>query len=86
MYAGSGSQTTQALAVSGDSVTWSTSWSWSGGENSVKSYANLGIHTGLGVALKDVSSIPVDWSWERTGNAKSSNVSSGHASRHVAER
>ncbi|ORY57683.1 concanavalin A-like lectin/glucanase domain-containing protein, partial [Leucosporidium creatinivorum] len=71
MYSGSGSQTAVASSVSGDSVAWETTWSWSGGENSVKSYSNVGLTSGLGVALSEISSIPTTWDWKVSGGASS---------------
>jgi xyloglucan-specific endo-beta-1,4-glucanase len=36
----SGSQCTTVTSDSGNSLVWSTSWSWEGASNQVKSYAN----------------------------------------------
>ncbi|EAW12022.1 glycoside hydrolase family 12 protein [Aspergillus clavatus NRRL 1] len=64
---GSGSQCTYVDGISGSGAAWHTTWSWSGGKNSVKSYPNSG------VALKkklvsELTSIPtaVKWSYDNT--------------------
>ncbi|KAK4698527.1 hypothetical protein P7C70_g7747, partial [Phenoliferia sp. Uapishka_3] len=66
MYAGSGSQTTEATSLSEDFVGWETTYSWADASSSVKSYANIGLETGLGVALSSIDSIPTTWKWSYT--------------------
>ncbi|KAM0746304.1 concanavalin A-like lectin/glucanase [Meredithblackwellia eburnea MCA 4105] len=63
MYSGSGSQTTQATSLSGNVIGWETTYSWANNPTSVKSYANVGLETGLGVTLASIGSIPTSWSW-----------------------
>ncbi|CAE6456686.1 unnamed protein product [Rhizoctonia solani] len=60
---GTGSQSTQATAVNGKKVAWKTTYTWSGGQYNVKSYANVGLNTGLGKQLSAISSIPTGWYW-----------------------
>lgn len=64
---GSGSQCTYVDWVSGSSVAWHTSWTWSGGSSSVKSYANsqLSFRKQL---VSGIHSIPttVDWRYDNT--------------------
>lgn len=64
---GSGSQCTYFDGVSGDGVAWHTTWNWSGGENSVKSYPNSGVQLEKKF-VSDISSIPTTakWSYDNT--------------------
>ncbi|KAI0025297.1 family 12 glycosyl hydrolase [Xylariomycetidae sp. FL0641] len=65
--ADSGSQCTTFNGLSGDSIAWSTAWSWSGGEYNVKSYANVVLNSDA-KQLSAISSIPSTWSWSNTGS------------------
>lgn len=60
--ADSGSQCTTFDSLSGSTVAWSTSWSWSGGSSSVKSYANVAIED-IGKQISSVSSLSTTWDW-----------------------
>ncbi|KAG8747760.1 hypothetical protein FRC10_011889 [Ceratobasidium sp. 414] len=62
----SGSQTTQATSVNGKKVAWKTTYTWAGGPYNVKSYANLGLNTGLNKKLSAITSIPTNWYWTYT--------------------
>ncbi|KAL2062840.1 hypothetical protein VTL71DRAFT_5912 [Oculimacula yallundae] len=70
----SGSQTTifNSLSAAG-SVAWSTSWSWAGGPNQVKSYSNVALEK-VNKKLSEVSSIQSTWSWSYTGTDMVSDV------------
>ncbi|KAI0388824.1 family 12 glycosyl hydrolase [Xylariaceae sp. FL0594] len=73
---GSGSQCTtlNGLSSSGNgAISWSTSWSWSGGPYSVKSYANAVVKT-TAKKISAISSIPSTWKWSYTGNNIIANV------------
>ncbi|KAG5978276.1 hypothetical protein E4U55_006307 [Claviceps digitariae] len=64
--ASSGQQCTEFSPAAGNSVAWSTSWSWQGGPGSVKSYSNIGLaHVNRNLA--SVRSIPSRWSWSYSG-------------------
>lgn len=65
--AGSGSQCTKVNSISGSGVSWSTTWTWSGGSSSVKSYANSG-RAFTKKLVSQVGSIPtsVRWSYDNT--------------------
>ncbi|KXN85830.1 Endoglucanase-1 [Leucoagaricus sp. SymC.cos] len=63
MSAGSGSENSTLISASGDSVSWSTNWNWSGGENSVKSYPNVVHNSAKGVQLQSIGSAPTTWNW-----------------------
>ncbi|KAB5588573.1 Xyloglucan-specific endo-beta-1,4-glucanase A [Ceratobasidium theobromae] len=62
----SGSQSTQATSVNGKKVAWKTTYTWAGGPYNVKSYANLGLNSGLGKQLSAISSITTGWYWTYT--------------------
>ncbi|CEJ57726.1 Putative Endo-1,4-beta-D-glucanase [Penicillium brasilianum] len=65
--AGSGSQCTKVNSISSSGVSWSTTWTWSGGSSSVKSYANSGLSFNKKL-VSQVGSIPtsVQWSYDNT--------------------
>ncbi|KAI0431372.1 family 12 glycosyl hydrolase [Xylaria sp. FL1042] len=65
--AGTGSQCTTVNGLSGNSVAWSTSWSWSGGNYNVKSFANVVVQT-TAKQVSAISSIPTTWSYSYTGS------------------
>ena len=58
---GSGSQCTTYTSLRSSTLKWSTSWSWSGGSSSVKSYANARIT--VNKALSAISKIASTWDW-----------------------
>nr|AFD53250.1 endo-1,4-beta-D-glucanase [Aspergillus aculeatus]AJS10817.1 endoglucanase V [Rhizopus reflexus] len=66
--AGSGSQCTTVKSASSAGTSWSTKWNWSGGENSVKSYANSGLSFNKKL-VSQISRIPTaaQWSYDNTG-------------------
>ncbi|KAF9480880.1 glycoside hydrolase family 12 protein [Pholiota conissans] len=59
----SGSQSSQATAANGNSVSWRTTYAWSGAPTQVKSYANLDLRSGIGKTLASIQSIPTSWQW-----------------------
>ncbi|KAM3066056.1 hypothetical protein ACMFMG_010605 [Clarireedia jacksonii] len=65
--ANSGSQCSTVNSLSGETVSWSTSWSWTGGSSDVKSYANVAL-TKTGVQISHISAIPGIWKWSYTGS------------------
>ncbi|PYH44324.1 putative endoglucanase [Aspergillus saccharolyticus JOP 1030-1] len=71
---GTGSQCTGVDSASGDTIAWHTSWSWSGGSSSVKSYANAAL-TFTPQTLKSISSIPTSWKWSYSGSSIVADVS-----------
>ncbi|GAP83653.1 putative glycosyl hydrolase family 12 [Rosellinia necatrix] len=70
---GSGSQCTTVNSLSGNNVAWSTSWSWSGGQYNVKSYANAVVQTAA-KQISAISSIPTTWKYSYTGSNMVANV------------
>ncbi|KAL0261785.1 hypothetical protein SLS55_003217 [Diplodia seriata] len=66
--ADSGSQCTGVDSLSGDSLAWHTSWTWTGGAGQVKSYANVVLTDVEQVQLSTISSIPSTWKWSYDGS------------------
>ncbi|EJF57890.1 concanavalin A-like lectin/glucanase [Dichomitus squalens LYAD-421 SS1] len=60
---GTGSQTTTLNSAGGSSVSWSTSYTWAGSPNNVKSYPNVYHNTAKGMQLQDIVSAPTSWQW-----------------------
>ena len=59
----SGSQCTTFNSVSSTlSFSWSTSWTWAGGQGQVKSYSNVALEN-VNKALSAIKTIPSTWSW-----------------------
>lgn len=60
---------------SGDSVGWTTNWTWSGGEG-VKSYTNINARNNLNLQLSAISSIKSSWTFtqETSGSPLTVNV------------
>lgn len=61
---GSGSQCAQIDSISGNSLAWSTTWSWANNEDDVKSYANAELTNWNCKELSNYKSIPSKWNWE----------------------
>ncbi|TLD11759.1 hypothetical protein PspLS_11699 [Pyricularia sp. CBS 133598] len=82
---GTGSQCLTVDGVSNGLLSWSTTWSWSGGQYNVKSYPNAVI-SAPAARLSAISSIPTRWQWRQelihgpgairsyTGNSMVANV------------
>lgn len=58
----SGSQCTDIVSLSGNTLTWYTSWSWEGISYDVKSFANAE-YVITPKQLSSISSIPTTWKW-----------------------
>lgn len=71
---GTGSQCSQINGLSGNTVKWSTSWSWSGNSNQVKSYANI-VTKVTSTKLSGISSLPTVWDWSYSGSSIVADVS-----------
>ncbi|KAJ5569400.1 endoglucanase-1 [Penicillium hetheringtonii] len=65
---GTGSQCSYVNSVSGSGISWYTTWTWSGGENNVKSYPNSGLVNLNKQHVSQITSIPssVKWSYDNT--------------------
>jgi xyloglucan-specific endo-beta-1,4-glucanase len=75
---GESSATSGSQCLSLDStspVAWTSTWSWSGGQYSVKSYANAVYNGYSPLKLSAIGSIPTAWSWSYTGSDLVADVS-----------
>ncbi|RMZ73063.1 glycoside hydrolase family 12 [Pyrenophora seminiperda CCB06] len=63
----SGSQCTGVDGLSGTTLKWHTSWSWTGGQGQVKSYANV-VTKLTPKTLASIKSLPSVWKWTQTGS------------------
>lgn len=61
--ADSGSQCTGLDSGSGNEIAWHTSWSWTGGQGQVKSFANAA-YSFTAKQLSSLSSIPTTFNWK----------------------
>lgn len=59
----SGSQCSTLTSLSGNTIVWSTSWTWAGGSNSVKSFANVVVAQSTGYQVSTISTIPSVWDY-----------------------
>jgi xyloglucan-specific endo-beta-1,4-glucanase len=59
----SGSQCSTFESLSGDTIAWSTSWSWQGGNYNVKSFANVVVTQSTGYQVSAIKSIPSKWDY-----------------------
>ena len=58
----SGSQCSQINGLSGNTLSWQTTWTWAGGQNDVKSYTNA--ETSISSKpLSQYTSIKTAWAW-----------------------
>jgi xyloglucan-specific endo-beta-1,4-glucanase len=77
-YATSGSQCSEIDGISGNSISWDTTWTWAGGPTNVKSYTN--VQSSLTQKqLSAYTSIPTTWKWTYTGTNLQANGKSGDA-------
>ncbi|KAK3703326.1 hypothetical protein LTR37_014538 [Vermiconidia calcicola] len=63
----SGSQCFGVDGLSGDTLSWHTSWSWEGGEGQVKSYPNVVVSLDS-KPLSEITSMQSSWSWSYDGS------------------
>lgn len=57
-----GSQCTGVDSANGNSISWHSTWTWQGGQGSVKSFPNAGYQFNA-KTLNSVKSIPSKWEW-----------------------
>lgn len=69
---GKGSQCSEINSLTGNSLAWDTTWTWSGGPTSVKSYTNVQTYFQQ-KQLSAYTSIPTTWKWSYTGTNLSVN-------------
>jgi len=70
----SGSQCTTITGLTNSKLAWSTSWTWAGGSDDVKSYANAAIQD-IGKELSSITTIPTTWDWSYAGSNLVADVS-----------
>lgn len=58
----SGSQCSTFVSLSGNTIVWSTNWTWVGASSSVKSFANIGFSS-TGYQVSEISSMPSVWDY-----------------------
>lgn len=63
--ASSGQQCANLVSLSGSTVAWKTTWTWTGGSG-VKSFTNIQLNQGLNKQLSAISSIPTTWKWSQS--------------------
>ncbi|KAF2769136.1 concanavalin A-like lectin/glucanase [Teratosphaeria nubilosa] len=68
----SGSQCFTVNSVSGNTIAWSTSWTWTGG-SSTKSYANVALDF-TSTKLSAISSLKTTWDWSYSGDPQTADV------------
>ena len=61
---GQGSQCSTINGVNGNSIAWTTSWSWANNPNNVKSYTNVRPTNFQSKPWSQYASIPTTWSWK----------------------
>ncbi|KAK7185913.1 hypothetical protein DPSP01_009937 [Paraphaeosphaeria sporulosa] len=68
----SGSQCTYFEGTSGSGIKWSSTWTWQGGENNVKSYVYAGrlLTKGNTVAKVKTMQSQINWSYNTTNNVR----------------
>ncbi|KAJ4370134.1 hypothetical protein N0V86_008870 [Didymella sp. IMI 355093] len=72
--ASSGSQCTTVKSTSGSGVSWSTTWNWQGGQDNVKSYANVGKQFARGLKMNNIKSMPTSIQWDYSNRDVRANV------------
>ncbi|KAF9257397.1 endocellulase [Marasmius fiardii PR-910] len=60
---GVGSQNSTLLFQLDNNLSWSTTWNWTDGPNSPKSFANVESQVAKGVQLQNIASVPTAWAW-----------------------
>lgn len=64
----SGSQCANLISLSGSTISWKTTWSWSGGSGGVKSFTNIQLNQGINKQLSAISSMPTTWQWSQSSS------------------
>lgn len=72
--ASSGSQCTWVDSSSSGGVSWHTTWTWQGGENNVKSFANCGLQVPQGRTISSINNLQTSISWSYSNTNIRANV------------
>lgn len=70
----SGSQCTSIESTSSSGVKWSSTWTWWGSENNVKSYVYAGKQFAKGLTISKINSMPTNIQWSYDGSNVRANV------------
>ncbi|KAH9808639.1 glycoside hydrolase family 12 protein [Teratosphaeria destructans] len=70
---GAGSQCLDVQGLSGGALSWSTSWSWTGGKHDVKSYANAMVDF-THAPIANIRSMHSKWVWSYSGSGPTADV------------
>ncbi|KAJ5584990.1 xyloglucan-specific endo-beta-1-4-glucanase A [Penicillium hispanicum] len=73
-YATGGDQTTYLDAAGKGWIAWQSAWTWEGGDDYVKSYANAVLNGGP-TQLSTITSMPTSWNWTYSGQIDKGDVS-----------
>ena len=60
-------------SLSGNTLSWDTTWTWKGGATNVKSYTNVQQNSYAKKQLGQYASMPTTWKWSYTGTDLSAN-------------
>ncbi|KIM59267.1 glycoside hydrolase family 12 protein [Scleroderma citrinum Foug A] len=60
---GTGSQVSYLMGGSKNTISWVTKWTWTGGWNDVKTYANAASTNAKGMTLSEIEAVPTKWKW-----------------------
>ncbi|KAG6864664.1 hypothetical protein C0991_008001 [Blastosporella zonata] len=63
----SGSDCASLTSLSGTTIAWKTTWTWTGGSG-VKSFTNVGLNSGLNKQLSALTTIPATWTWSQSSS------------------
>ncbi|KAF8186988.1 concanavalin A-like lectin/glucanase [Mycena galopus ATCC 62051] len=58
----SGSDCANLVSLSGTTLAWKTTWTWTGGTG-VKSFTDINVNSGLNQQLGAISTMPSTWTW-----------------------
>ncbi|KAG1845731.1 glycoside hydrolase family 12 protein [Suillus subalutaceus] len=65
-----GYQQSHLTSLSGSNIAWTTTYTWEGAPNQVKSFANIQLDTGVDQQLNAISSMPTTWEWSLSDNGQ----------------
>jgi xyloglucan-specific endo-beta-1,4-glucanase len=68
--ASSGSQCTYLNSASANGIAWSSTWTWQGAPNNVKSYVYAGRQVTRGRKISQISSMPTSVTWQYNTNVR----------------
>ncbi|KAJ6466856.1 glycoside hydrolase family 12 protein [Mycena sanguinolenta] len=63
--ASSGSDCASLTSLSGTTLAWKNTWTWTGGTG-VKSFTNINLNTGINKQLSAISTMPTVWTWSQS--------------------